>query len=312
MAKPFKDLNRRPTKEELEKGMADNLKKLEEIEEAEKKKAEELANGGEDQDEDEEQEDENQDEPKGDDEDKGDEDDSDGDEDDQDEDDEEEDEPNPPAKVEPKPKKEAKEGEPDYKKRYSDSSSEAHILYSKNKKMADAISKAGEVAEPTEDELKTEYSDWEDMTDTEKRMAKRSLHDSKKLQAITESAKEFKDIDEWNGKVDKFLADPETIVEHPKLDGKEEDFKIFVTTKQSRMGADFEDLVASFLYAESQKVKPKNRGSMFEHSSGGKNGKITPKNDKISIADSKILMKANYKKYLEMLKAGKIEEESLD
>ena len=175
--------------------------------------------------------------------------------------------------------------------------------------MADAISKAGEVQEPTEEELKAEYSDWDEMTDTEKRLAKRSLHDSKKLQAITESAKEFKDIDEWNNKVDKFLADPETLINHPALDGKEEDFKAFVTTKTSRMGADFEDLVASFLYAESQKPPVKNKGKMFENGSGGKDGKIKPKNDKISVADSIIIRKTNYKKYLELLKAGKIEEE---
>ncbi len=300
MAKPFKDLNRKPTKEELEKGMADNLAELERIEEEERKKAEELAKKGEEPED--EEEDETPEDPKPNEDEVPDDDEN-----DQDEDDEEEEEtpPQAPKKTDPKPK----DDEPDYKKRYSDSSSEAHILYSKNKKMADAISKAGEVPEPTEEELKSEYSDWDVMTDTEKRLAKRSLHDSRKLQAITESAREFKDIDEWNNKVDKFLIDPETLVNHPKLEGKEEDFRIFVTTKQSRMGVDFEDLVASFLYAESQKVKPKNKGSMFEHASGGKNGKITPKNDKISIADSKVLMKNNYKKYLELLKAGKIEEE---
>lgn len=298
MAKPFKDLNRKPTKEELEKGMADNLAELERIEEEERKKAEELAKkGGEPEDE---EDDETPEDPKPNEDEV-----PHGDEDDQDEDDEDEEEtpPQAPKNEDPKPK----EGEPDYKKRYSDSSSEAHILYSKNKKMADAISKAGEVAEPTEEELKAEYSDWEDMTDTEKRLAKRSLHDSRKLQAITESAKEFKDLDEWNKKVTDFLIDPETLVDHPQLEGKEEDFKTFVTSKSSRMGVDFEDLVASFLYAESQKVKPKNKGSMFEHSSSGKNGKVTPKSDKISIADSKLLMKTNYKKYLELLKTGKIE-----
>lgn len=301
MAKPFKDLNRKPTKEELEKGMADNLAELERIEEEERKKAEELAKKGEEP-EDEEDDDENNPNstPKKDDV-------PDGDEDDQNEDDEEEEDNPPQAPKNPDPK--PKEEEPDYKKRYSDSSSEAHILYSKNKKMADAISKAGEVAEPTEEELKAEYSDWDDMTDTEKRLAKRSLHDSRKLQAITESAKEFKDLDEWNKKVTDFLIDPETLVDHPQLEGKEEDFKTFVTSKSTRMGVDFDDLVASFLYAESQKVKPKNKGSMFEHSSSGKNGKPKPKSDKISIADSKLLMKTNYKKYLELLKLGKIEQE---
>lgn len=287
MAKPFKDLNRKPTKEELEKGMADNLAELERIEEEERKKAEELAKKGEEPSPEPDPTPEPEPEPTP-------------------EPTPEPDDPKPTPEPDPEPELEG-DPKPDYKKRYSDSSSEAHILYSKNKKMADAISKAGEVAEPTEEELKAEYSDWEDMTDTEKRLAKRSLHDSRKLQAITESAKEFKDLDEWNKKVTDFLIDPETLVDHPQLEGKEEDFKTFVTSKSSRMGVDFEDLVASFLYAESQKVKPKNKGSMFEHSSSGKNGKATPKSDKISIADSKLLMKTNYKKYLELLKAGKID-----
>lgn len=193
------------------------------------------------------------------------------------------------------------------KKRYSDSSSEGHIMYRKNKKMSDAIKKAGEVSEPTEEELKSEYDDWDVMDDSQRRIAKDNVVNRRRLDAIQEASREFEDIDQWNQKVDDFLIDPGTTADHPQLEGKEEDFKVFVTSKQSRMGVEFEDLISAFLFEESQKPKPKKKGNMFPTGSGGDNTKPKPKSDKISISDSAILRKTNYPKYLEYLKAGKIE-----
>ena len=45
--------------------------------------------------------------------------------------------------------------EPDYKKRYADSTREAQILHAKNKKIMEAVEKAKEIPDPTEEELKT-------------------------------------------------------------------------------------------------------------------------------------------------------------
>lgn len=216
----------------------------------------------------------------------------------------EENEPTPAQ--EPKVPQQKQEKEVDYQKRYRDSSSEAHILYSKNKKIADAIKRAGEVTEPTEEELKIKYPSWDVMDDDQREMAKDNLMNKRRLDAIQQASKEFEDIDQWNAKVDEFLTDPGTIADNPQLEGKEEDFKVFVTSKQSRMGVDFEDLIAAFLFAESQKVVPKKKGSMFPTSSAGENSKPQQKDNKISIADANILRRTNYKKYVEYLKAGKI------
>lgn len=193
-------------------------------------------------------------------------------------------------------------------KRYSDSSSEAHMLFNKSKKMSDAIKKAGQVEEPTEDELKAKYPSWDVMDDDQRQLARDSMVTQRRLDAIQEASKEFEDIDQWNTKVDEFLSDPGTIADIPDLEGKEEDFKIFATSRQSRMGVDFEDLVASFLYAESQKPKPpKKKGKQFPTGTSGENQKPKQKSDKISIADSRILRNTDYPKYLELLKAGKID-----
>jgi hypothetical protein len=172
--------------------------------------------------------------------------------------------------------------------------------------MTEAIEKASAIVEPTEEEMKVKFPDWDDMSDFEKRMAKDSTISSLRLESIVEATKEFKDMDEWNGKVDTFLTDPETLATYPGIDGKEEAFKIF-SLKPSRKGADFSDLVSAFLYAEGSKPKVQNKGKMFERGNGGPSEKAKPKSDKISIEESQRLRVTNYKMYLEYLRGGKIE-----
>lgn len=198
------------------------------------------------------------------------------------------------------PKKEEKD---EYKKRYQDSSREAQILYNKNKKMAEAIEKAGDVADPTPEELQAEYPDWESMTDFEQKIAKSDIIKTRQLEAIREATKDFKEMDAWNGKVDTFMADPETLTNHPDLEGKEEEFKLF-SSMPTRRGVDFDVLISSFLYEESKKVV-KNKGSqMPTGSGGGKNKK--PGDNKLSQSEAQRLRVSNYKEYLNQLKAGRI------
>lgn len=196
-------------------------------------------------------------------------------------------------------------------KRYADSSREAHLLYSKNKKMTEAIEKAGEVADPTEDELKSEYPEWEEMSDFERKMAKSDMVKTRKLDAIANVAKDFKDLDKWNRKVDEFIADPATIAEHPEIDGKEEEFRMFAITKPSRQNLDFEDLVHAFLYEEDQKPKPKSRTKMMETGTGGINEKPKNKGNKISVDESRRLRNTDYKKYLHYVRNNLIEDEEI-
>lgn len=215
-------------------------------------------------------------------------------------------EPVPESKEESK--EEPKEPQDDYKKKFSESTREAQVLHAKNKKVNEAIDRAVALPEPTEEELKAEYANWDELDEFAQKMARDVVSSKKKMEVLAEATKEFKDIDAWNEKVDKFVDDPKVLVKHPELDGKEEEFKVFAT-KATRRGVDFEDLVSAFAYDISKQTKPKQKGQMFETGSGGPNEKPKPHDDTISPEEGRKLRTTDYKKWKEMLTAGKIRNE---
>ena len=216
--------------------------------------------------------------------------------------------PSPEAPQEPTPSKAIiKDVLKREKKKSIASSQEALILHAKNKKTNEALLKAREVPEPTEEEMKAEYPDWEAMSDFEQKMAKQTLLANKRFAVLDEVAEEFKDSEKHKEKIDGFLDDPKTLVDYPELEGREDEFKLF-TAKPTRRGIEFKDLVSAFLYnasAEKSKQKKK-KGKMFPDGVAGPSepGK---KAGKISIEDAILLKKTDFKKYKSMLMSGKID-----
>lgn len=282
----------KPTPEELE---ANRLKALEDLENIEEDKPEDHE---EPKDEDQPEDDEPNTE-EDDDESEGDEDDYDG------EDNDDEEDADEPVKPEPK-KVEKKKEDTNYKKKFVESSREAQVLHAKNKKVNEAIQKATEVSEPTDQEMEAIYSDWEDLSEFEKRMAKKAEHNERFKNTLLEATNQFKDMDAWQEKVDTFVDDPANLVKYPELDGREEEFKMFVT-KPTRMNVDFEDLIPAFLFnaERTKKAKPKKKGSMFPSGSGGEK-KAKPNDGKISQSEAAQLRKTDYAKYKQYVTSGKI------
>lgn len=193
----------------------------------------------------------------------------------------------------------------EYKKKYTASQQEAIILNERNKKHAEAIDRAGLLPEPTEDELKEAYSDWDEMTNTERMLAKDNLWNKRKLDEIAKSAQEGKDLEAWNTKVSEMLDDPQTLINHPKLEGKQHAFKVFAL-KPTRRGVDMETLITSFLYTTKSERK-ENKGSNLPVSN---NTIVPPKpkpTDTITQEQAQVLMRTNYSEYKKKLMAGKIE-----
>jgi DNA repair exonuclease SbcCD nuclease subunit len=214
--------------------------------------------------------------------------------------------PSEPAPSEPIPEEKPTQQEIDYKKRYADSTREAQILHEKNKSLVDAYDEANKI-EVTEEDLQKEYTDWDLMTDTEKRLAKDSLLSTRRFAIIHESNQKFKKVEDWNIKVDEYAQNPETLVKIPDLEGKLDEFKVFAS-KPSRVGVDFETLASAFLFDvdKLKKETPAKKGQMFEQGSGGVE-KRKPGGDKLSVEEGRTLMNTDFNKYKEMLKAGKIE-----
>ena len=199
-----------------------------------------------------------------------------------------------------------------FKKRYADSTREAQILANKNKKLTEAIEEAGNIPEPTEEELILEYPDWDILSETEKKIAKRSYLNDQRFERIDAVTKDFKDLDVWTEKVDKYIDDPQILIDNPALEGKVDEFKIYVT-KPSRINVDWDLLIGAFLNEVSKKASNNNKGQMFEQGSGGDGQKGKKRTDKISIEQAAILRKnpKTYPLFVKKLREGKIETEKI-
>ena len=201
--------------------------------------------------------------------------------------------------------KKEEEKEPDYKEKFSESSREAQKIHAKNRKLNEGISKASEINTVDDEELKVEYPDWDVMSETEQKLARKNLINDKRFAVVTQATEEAKKIEKWGDDVDKFVGDPKTLADYPEIDGKEEEFKTFANETLNH-AVPFKVLVSAFLHDMSTK-RIKNKGKMFEVGSGGPNEKLKTKGDKISLDEAAKLMKTDYKKYKELLLSGKID-----
>lgn len=201
------------------------------------------------------------------------------------------------------PEEEPDKDSVDYKKKFSDSTRENQVLHSKLK----SFEKASTVPEPTDKDMGQEYPDWEVMDDFDKKVAKNIWKQAKRNQATDEMVADSKKVDKWNKSVDEFVDDPKTLIDNSNLEGKLDEFKIFVS-KPSRRGADFDDLVSAFLYRVGKDKPTKKKGKMIETGTGGPSKKSKPKSDKLTIEQGALLKKKNYNEYKRLLNAGKIED----
>ncbi len=204
------------------------------------------------------------------------------------------------------PEEQEDEEDAELKKKLSASARENQRIYAKNRKLDQAIDEANELPEPTDEELAQVYEDWDLMTSTEKIFAKETLINKRFRERLSKGREEARKIEKWAEQVNEFVDDPQTFIDAPQLEGKQDAFKEFAN-QETNNAVPFKILVSAFLHEQSQIVKPKNKGKMFEVGNGGPNTPPKPKSDKIGIEESHKLMKTNYNKYVELLKAGKID-----
>lgn len=198
----------------------------------------------------------------------------------------------------------------DYKKKYVDSSREAQKLFAEKRKISEALEKVSTQEPPTEEDLKKEYPEWDELSDFEKRMATENLVNKRIIQSLDQVTQESKEIEKWYEVVNTFAQNPKTLLNYPELEGKIEDFKAFASDK-SRRKTDFKDIVGSFLYTWTQSHTKRSKGKMFEDGRGGPKTKPQTSPGKMSFADAQVLRNSNYDEYKRLMLSGAIEEPTL-
>lgn len=198
----------------------------------------------------------------------------------------------------------AKETNIDYKARYAGSTQEAQVLAARNKEFLDAKAKADAVADPTDDEMKTEYGDeWEEMTDRQKKNAKGVSKAQKKDIILNEVTEKMKKRDVWVEDTKKYSADPSTLVKYPQLAGHEEEFVQFCSLP-TRVGINYDDLVKAFSFDLKPIVVTPKRANLLETAGGGSG--VAPVVKELTVEEIGFLRVHNPKEYKRLLQTGKI------
>src|SRR5258706_7842099 len=210
-----------------------------------------------------------------------------------------------PAPVQETPEEKIAREADEAKKRAANSARESQRLLQEKKDLNKAVEEAAQLPIPTVEELKIEYPEWEDMTPTEQRLALDNLQNKRKIDAIHTATSKARQHDDWIDKIATWVSDPKVLIANPELEGKQTEFELFATQKERR-GSDMQTLVLAFI-GEQAKNKVIHKGKMFETGQGGGAAPVTKPNDgKISLSEGQILRTTDYKRYVEMLKDGKI------
>jgi hypothetical protein len=201
----------------------------------------------------------------------------------------------PPVVPEPKP------GDPDYKEKFKSSAQEAQILHSKNQSMMTKLSEAMSLPEPSEDDVKKGYPDWDMLTDFEKTMAKNDYNAKKQKEIIQQALLDNQKTEEWVNNVNGFIEDPNFAKTYPKIQGREEEFKRFCN-KDSRVGVNMDDLARSFVF-DVPNVPTSTNKSLFNTGSGSGE---KPKQKEMTDEEVQTLRTTNQREYLRQVRTGKI------
>lgn len=187
--------------------------------------------------------------------------------------------------------------EPDYKTKFAESTRENQIL---NAKLQGYESRRELTNEPTEAELRAAFPSFDFMTETEKDLAKGQLRTQKKADAAYAAEQKREADAKWNNQLE--IA----ITSNPSLQGRESEFKEYAS-KPSHRGAPTDVLVDAFLHRSTTQPKPKSDPKPELESGSG--GPKEPAKKKISLEEAAVIRKTDYKRYLELVKTGQIEED---
>lgn len=204
---------------------------------------------------------------------------------------------------EPKEEKEEEvQDEPDYKKKFSESSRNAQKIVAKNKKINEAIDSIADMEQPTDEEMKQEFPDWEIMEDYTKELARESVMSKKFRENLARAREEGKKIEKWNEQVDEFVADPETLTKNTELEGRLDEFKVYASA-EANASIPFEVLVPAFLHNSTPPKK--NKGSMFPKGSAGPSDSGKQDN-RLTLEEGRKLRLTDHRKWKRYLRAGRI------
>lgn len=200
------------------------------------------------------------------------------------------------------PSDEPDPSDPDYKDKFVKSQREAILLNERNKVKDAQIEQLTKTDTPTDEMMRKLYPDWDELNEVTQR-----AFVNQEIQSIKQRRIEVRQDDIIaRQKLDDEL---EAVIDaNPKLDGKEAEFKRFARSPKNK-GIPAETLAKAFLFDVEDAPAPKPKDEPNEalpQGSGGPRDSVAPK--KMSIEEAMKLKTTDNKRYMELVKAGEIDD----
>jgi hypothetical protein len=203
--------------------------------------------------------------------------------------------PQPPEKPQVEPE------EPPYKQKFRESARENQIAQERLRQKDARITQLTTIETPTEEELRRAYPFWDELEEIAKDAYRRLYLTENRTRKLENTVLDLIEEKEWERDFARLVSS------NPKLKGREEEFKRYAY-KPSHKTVPLNTLVKAFFYEfpEPQAHSPKPKPGL-ERGSGGP--KSLPKPKKIPLEEAKKIRETDYRKYLELVKSGQIEED---
>jgi hypothetical protein len=189
-----------------------------------------------------------------------------------------------------------------WKQKFADSSREAQLLVEAEKQRQAAQQES--TKEPTDSDLRTAFPEWDLMSDTEKRLATRTLGAERIAGNAAHTAQELQAERSWNTSIELVLAS------NTALQGKEQAFRQYASKPQYK-GVPMEVLVDAFLQKNGSAPAPTPKPSAPTLLTGNGGPRTPEKPQHISATDLAALRKSDEKAYMDYVRTHDIDVDNL-
>lgn len=201
-----------------------------------------------------------------------------------------------------------KKNEPDYKKKFSDSTRRNQIVESQFKELQKVLGDITKQEIPTDDEMVALIPEWDMLTDREKNNERKLIVLERRQNHMLNTFSSISSESESLQKLEEFAQG------EPRLAGREEEFYSFATDPRNK-GASPEVLLNAFLFENTPAVEPtvpvvppvvETPPSLERGTPSGNMPPVKTGNEPMSADELKLLRTTDPRKYNEMIRKGQI------
>lgn len=192
---------------------------------------------------------------------------------------------------------------PDYKQKFVESSREGILNHERAQVANSRIEQLTKQDTPTDEAMRSLYSNWDELDPVSKNFYVKQEAQEMRQRRIEVQQQDIVARQQLEDKLEDFLDSPPE--DFKKIIGKEAEFTRFAKRKNN-IGLSLETLAKAFLFDASDGTPQPTTGEALPAGSGGPRDPLKPK--KISIEEAAEIRKTDSKRWLELVKAGAIEE----